>query len=466
MMWRLYSHVAPTGSRLYRRLVIGGAPKLLTLCLLTSAFPAPSQTWLPDEAEAVIHYDSNDDLQDPVAVLKRRLEKHEVKLKFEKDRGYLASLLHALQIPPSSQALVFSKTSSQADWTSGRTPRALYFNDQVYVGWAPNAPQLDLVSVDPKKGPIFYVLNQVPQGLPAFSRPASCATCHQTGKTLFWPGLVARSIHTASDGTPLSREVSFSLGHETPLSARWGGWYVTGTLGRLAENGGHLGNLFTADPDYRSQLARSVGSDPGDLNGLIETARYLAPSSDVVALLVFEHQARLHNLLTQANYETRLSLAHDAGRNEGLPPPGGISSGKPPRLSAEAQYRIEQTGERLLDYMLFRHEALLEGPVRSSNRFSEDFARGGPRDRRGRSLRELDLKSRLFRYPCSYLIYSPAFDELPQVLRNYLWQRMAQILTGRDQSEPYGTMPASDRAAVLEILLDTKPEFKNFCPSG
>src|SRR6516225_3162477 len=112
MMWRLYSHVAPTGSRLYRRLVIGGAPKLLTLCLLTSAFPAPSQTWLPDEAEAVIHYDSNDDLQDPVAVLKRRLEKHEVKLKFEKDRGYLASLLHALQVPPSSQALVFSKTSS------------------------------------------------------------------------------------------------------------------------------------------------------------------------------------------------------------------------------------------------------------------------------------------------------------------------------------------------------------------
>jgi hypothetical protein len=209
-----------------------------------------------------------------------------------------------------------------------------------------------------------------------------------------------------------------------------------------------------------------VGSDPGDLNGVIETARYLAPTSDVVALLVFEHQARLHNLLTQANYEARLSLAHDAGPSQGLPPPRGTSSGPSPGLSAEAQYRIEQTGERLLDYMLFRHEAPLEGPVRGSNRFVADFARGGPRDRRGRSLRELDLNTRLFRYPCSYLIYSPAFDELPQVLRNYVWQRMAQILTGRDQSEPYSTMSASDRTTILEILLDTKPEFKDFCPSG
>ena len=435
----------------------------VVLCLLSSAFAARCQAWLSDEAEAVIHYDSSDDLQDPVAVLQRRLEKREVKLKFEKNRGYLASLLHALRIPPSSQALVFSKTSSQADWTSGRTPRALYFNDHVYVGWAPRAPQLDLVSVDPKKGPIFYVLNQVPQELPAFSRPASCRECHQTGKTLFWPGLVARSIHTARDGTPLSREVGFSLGHETPPGARWGGWYVTGAVGGLAEKEGHLGNIFTADPDHPDQLARSVGSDPRDLNGVIETPRYLAPSSDVVALLVFEHQARLHNLLTQANYEARLSLAHDAGRDDLLP--GGISSGPSPGLSAEAQYRIEQAGERLLDYMLFRHEAPLEGPVRGSNRFVADFARGGPRDRRGRSLRELDLKTRLFRYPCSYLIYSPAFDELPEVLRNYLWQRMAQILTGREQSEPYSNMSASERAAVLEILLDTKPEFRNFCPS-
>jgi hypothetical protein len=451
-------------------LVIGEAPLLLTRCLvlvlLTTAFPAPSQTWLSDEAEAVIHYDSNDDLQDPVAVLQQRLKKRELKLKFEKNRGYLASLLNALQIPPSSQALVFSKTSSQADWTSGRTPRALYFNDQVYVGWAPHAPQLDLVSMDPKKGPIFYVLNQVPQELPAFSRPASCAACHQTGKTLFWPGLVARSLHTAGDGTPLSREVSFSLGHETPLSARWGGWYVTGTLGHLAEKGGHLGNIFTADPDHPSQPARSIGSDLGDLNSVVETTRYLAPSSDVVALLVFEHQARLHNLLTQANYEARLSLAHDVGQTEGPPPPGGTSSSPSSGLSAEAQYRIEQAAERLLDYMLFRHEAPLEGPAHCSNRFCADFTRGGPRDRRGRSLRELDLKNRLFRYPCSYLIYSPAFDDLAQVLRNYLWQRMAQILTGRDQTESYHTMSPSDRAAVLEILLDTKPEFKNFCHSG
>jgi hypothetical protein len=433
---------------------------LVAVYLLSVAFAGSSQTWLPEDAETVIHYDANDDLMDPVAVLQHQLNKGEIRLKFEKQRGYLKSLLDALHIPASSQGLVFSKTSSQADWTSGRTPRALYFNDNVYVGWTPDAPQIDLVSVDPKKGPIFYVLNQGPQGVPTFERPVSCRQCHQTGKTLFWPGLIARSLRTASDGTPLSREVSFSLGHETPISARWGGWYVTGGLNGLANPRGHLGNTFTADPDHPAQVDRFLGSNPKDLKGTIDSARYFSASSDVVALLVFEHQARLHNLITQASYETRLSVAHDAGRNEGPSPRDAIASNQSSGLSPEARFRIEESAERLLDYLLFRHEAPLQGPASGTNQFAADFARGGSRDRHGRSLRELDLKTRLFRYPCSYLIYSPAFEGMPDFLKNYLWERMAQILTGRDQRQPYATMSPTDRAAVLEILLDTKPEFK------
>jgi hypothetical protein len=415
------------------------------LFLLTGGLAAGSERWLDDWQESVIHYESKEDLKDPVALLERRIENREVTLKFEKDRGYLKSLLHALQIPRSSQGLVFSKTSSQADWTSGRTPRALYFNDNVYVAWVPEAPQIDLISMDPNKGPIFYVLSQRLQSSPAFVRQTDCRLCHQGGKTMFWPGLVAKSVHTTVGGKPLTREVAFSLGHETPISFRWGGWYVTGALDGAAGKGLHLGNTFTADPDCPGRAYQTLDPNLKDLKGVIDSARYLSASSDIVALLVFEHQTRMDNLLTQANYETRLALAR---------------GDQPAGQSDEARARIEQAGERVLEYMLFRREAPLDGRVRGTTRFTADFTRGGPRDSRGRSLRELQLETRLFRYPCSYVVYSPAFDGLPEEMRNYLWMRLEEILTGRELSEPYRSMPESDRAAVLEILRDTKPGFK------
>src|SRR5258708_3150080 len=280
---------------------------LAMVILLVGPLATRSETWLSDWQESVIHYDSDEGLKDPVALLQRRIENQKVTLKFEKSRGYLKSLLDALQIPRSSQGLVFSKTSSQSDWTSARTPRALYFNDNVYVAWTPDAPQIDLISMDPNKGPIFYVLSQKPQGSPAFVRQTDCRLCHQGGKTMFWPGLVAKSVHTTADGKPVSREVAFSLGHETPLSFRWGAWYVTGALHGMPEKVSYFGNIFTADPDCFGQRDRSLGVDVKDLKGIIDCIRYLSASSDVVSLLVFEHQTRMHNLLTQANYETRLA---------------------------------------------------------------------------------------------------------------------------------------------------------------
>jgi len=432
--------------------------RLLTLLFLLGGVGAiRAQTWLDDHEESIIRYGSNEDLNDPVVLLKRRIENRQINLRFERNRGYLKSLLDALQIPRSSQGLVFSKTSSQADWTSARTPRALYFNENVYVGWTPGAPQIDLISIDPNKGLIFYVLGQKLQASPTFVRQTDCRICHQGGKTMFWPGLVAKSVHTTVDGKPLSREVAFSLGHETPISFRWGGWYVTGALSGPPEKVAHLGNTFTADPECSGQRDRSLASDSRALKAEIESARYLAPSSDIVALLVFEHQTRMHNLLTQANYETRLSMARDAAKETEQ---DSSAKGQSIRISDESRARIEQAGERLLEYMLFRREAPLDGPVRGVNRFIAEFPRNSPRDSHGRSLRELDLKTRLFRYPCSYLVYSPSFDALPREMRDYLWLRLEQILSGRDSNEPYASMAQSDRVAVLEILRDTKPEFR------
>jgi hypothetical protein len=112
--------------------------------------------------------------------------------------------------------------------------------------------------------------------------------------------------------------------------------------------------------------------------------------------------------------------------------------------------------------MLFRNEAPLAGPVTGTSPFAAEFQKGGPRDAKRRSLRELDLKTRLVRYPCSYLIYSKSFDALPDVMKHYLWLRLEQVLNGQDRSPLYATMSLSDRQAVFEILVETKPEFRQW----
>jgi hypothetical protein len=187
-----------------------------------------------------------------------------------------------------------------------------------------------------------------------------------------------------------------------------------------------------------------------DLRRRFDSDRYLSPHSDIVALLVLEHEVRLHNLITHANYETRLALAES------------------PHLASSTQKddwpqaRIRLAGEMLLEYLLFRNEAPLKGPVKGTSNFATEFETNGPRDSKGRSLRQLDLKTRLLRYPCSFLVYSEGFDALPNEMKNYLWQRLDEILSGRDRSPTYAGMTDEDRQAVLEILRDTKPEFKQW----
>src|SRR5215510_13614103 len=80
----------------------------------------------------------------------------------------------------------------------------------------------------------------------------------------------------------------------------------------------------------------------------------------------------------------------------------------------------------------------------------------------GRSLRDLDLKRRLFKYPCSFLIYSETFDALPDAAKGAVYKRLWEILTGRDRSPRFAGLSQSERQAVLEILLETKsglPEY-------
>ena len=112
--------------------------------------------------------------------------------------------------------------------------------------------------------------------------------------------------------------------------------------------------------------------------------------------------------------------------------------------------------------MLMSGEAKLVAPMRGTSSFAKEFTAPGPRDPLGRSLRDLDLERRLFKYPCSYLIYSPSFDALPGAVSEYVWQRMWKVLSGEDTSEDFAHLTTDDRQAIREILRSTKsylPEY-------
>ncbi len=387
---------------------------------------------------------------DPVAQLQRRLAAGDAVLTYDPKLGYLPALLEALGIPAESQVLVFARTSLQRDFISPRTPRALYFNDDVYIGYVPGAPLIEIASVDANQGTIFYTLRQG-GGQPTVTRDDQCLQCHAAPRTLGVPGLIVRSVFADSTGMPLLSAKSFNTDHRSPLAERWGGWYVTGTHGEQR----HMGNVIAND----ESLDTEAGANITDLTGRFDPTNYLNAHSDIVALMVLEHQTYMHNLITRVNYETRMARRDREAINK--------MTGHPADTPTEStQRRIERAGEELLRYMLFVDEEILTDPLRGTSGFAESFAAQGPRDSKGRSLRDLDLNRWLFEYPCSYLIYSEAFDALPDPVREYVYQRLWDILQGNDTSGEYRSLSTPDRQAILEILLETKEGLPEYWRAG
>lgn len=394
---------------------------------------------------------------DAVARLQRRLATGEVTLDHNAGNGYLASLLKHLGVPTSSQSLVFSKTSFQRDRISPSNPRALFFDDSTYVGWVPGADVLELAATDPDLGTVFYTLDQrPPAGIaarPALERQThSCLQCHAGAMTRDTPGLLVRSVFTDRNGQPVLSAGTFLTAQPSPWSERWGGWYVTGTHGRQR----HMGNAIVADEGRpEATFDREAGANVTDLSARFDTSAYPAPGSDVVALMVLEHQAGTHNLLTRANHAARFALRDQLAMNRAL--------GRPEEHRSESTTaRIEAAGELLVRQMLFADEPPLNDSVKGTTSFADDFEARGPKDAIGRSLRELDLKRRLFRYPCSYLIYSESFDALPSELKEFVYRRLWQVLAVEDAPSDFPPLKRSQRRAIIRILAETKPGLPPF----
>jgi len=393
---------------------------------------AQSGTFRASRDHAAIRY-STAVTSDVVARLNHQIESGTVKLTFEAPGGYLKSVLNALAVPVSSQTLAFSENSLQREHINKAAPRAIYFNDTVAVGWARGADSFEVSVQDPTQGVIFYTIAQKPQPRPQLLRKTTeCLECHQTSETLGVPGLFAMSVLPLSDDKNDYAQ-GWGTDHRTPIEDRWGGWYVTGAQVPAV----HLGNVAVSHVP-RSYVRAPVAPRLATGSSAFDASGYLTPHSDIVALLVFNHQLRMTNLLTRLGWEARIA-AHDAP-GAALPP------------------AARDLARDVVDYLLFVDEAPLPSPVRGSSGFAQEFSSRGPRDTKGRSLRDLDLTRRLLRYPCSYMIYTDAFDALPPAAKSAVYDRMWEVLSGKETNKVYAVLSPADRRAIIDILRETKKD--------
>jgi hypothetical protein len=365
------------------------------------------------------------------------------------ERALLAAVLRELQVPVASQVAVFSRTSLQRGRIRPARPRVIYFSDTVYVGWVPGG-LIELTAVDPRLGPVFYTLEApIREGAPVkLARDAECLSCHGGTFVRDVPGVFVRSVFPDASGEPLLRFGTLVVDDQTPFSERWGGWYVTGYHGETP----HRGNAFAAD--VGGELAFTPAfARPDDLSGLIDAGPYLAPTSDVVALLVLEHQTALQNVLTRAAFATRRMIAYQRSLQRQFREP---ETDEPAFDSVRSVFR--GSAQEIVDRLLCRGEAPLPVGIIGAPAFRAAWAEGAPRDAAGRSLRDLHLEGRLLRHRCSPLIYSEMFAALPEPLRELVFAQLAAALADGEIGGRYAHLLAEERRAIWEILRATHPE--------
>ena len=414
------------------------AAAMLAVCLMDPHAPARARgsdfqgsTHLMPFDEDLIGYGKARETN-VVTLLQQRIDGGSARLEKDARGSLLPSILRELSVAASSQVLVFSKTSFQRDRIAPSNPRALYFNDRVYVGQVPGSPILEFTAVDPALGAVFYTLDESSAQRPRFVRTDQCTECHASARTMGVPGHLVRSFETEESGMVDLLTAVDPVNHRTPLSDRWGGWYVTGLHGSQT----HRGNLIGKAAYQKQATSPNHAGNVTNLSRWIEASKYLAPTSDIVALMVLEHQQHGQNFITRLGYEARLQLS----------------------AYGHVNYLRPQI-DAFLKYLLFAEEAPLAAPIEGSPAFRQAFECGGRRDSKGRSLRDLDLRTRLFAHPCSFLIQGDLFAALPGPLRNRILERLDAALAAAEPTDATRHIPAAERTVLRDILAETVPGY-------
>lgn len=388
-------------------------------------------------------------MNDPMTRLLAEIERGEKVIKEQPGLPLVRRLLKGLEIPVESQVLVFSRTSLQRGLVSPGNPRAIFFNEETYLGWMPEG-RIEIASSDPERGSVFFFQRKLDdrQGK-LFVRDRVCIQCHAGSATNFLPGLLARSVFPDGRGRSIKSVDSFErVGHNVALSDRWGGWYVTGGHEELR----HMGNAIASRGARGVELISDKAVEQVGLKHFFDTSQYPIATSDVTALLVLDHQVSMHFKLMEASYIVRQAI-HDAGW-----------SGKEVPLEQPEQFEraLRIATEQVVNHLLFADEVPIGGGrVAGDGVFVKSFLAGRVADSKGRSLRDFKLEERMFSYRCSYMIYSKSFTGLPEVLRKSIYRRLHEVLEPRLPVHRYDHFVPGERAAILEILNETVSGFKD-----
>ena len=365
-------------------------------------------------------------------------------------RRIVQRLLQELEIPVESQMLVFSKTSFQRQSISPNHPRAIYFSDTAYVGWVPGS-LIEVTTIDPLLGPVFYSFDPN-SAEPQFIRDNNCMTCHGGLFVRGVPGVFVRSVFTDETGEPLFRFGSEVVDYRTPFTNRWAGWYVTGKHGKAL----HRGNVFAQDKSGELVVNLKRGANITDLSDFFQTKAYLTSGSDIIALLVFEHQTTMQNALTRASMDCRRMLAYQKNLQFELKEP----------VTEELTYEsvkhvFDAAAQEVLDALLFKDEAQLPDGLVGDESFQNVFCKDAPRSGDAGSLKDFHLAGRLFKNRCSYMIYSECFLSLPVQLKQRLYSRLVHALNPANPDTRYAHLTVEERSRITTILKRTHPEFRN-----
>lgn len=379
---------------------------------------------------------------DPVTLMESRggFRNLPGKTELEKMRLVLAKL----GIPEASQILVFSKTSKQNDRINPRNPRSLFFSEDTYAGYVPGG-DMEIVSQDPLLGAVYHRISLGGEGEePVVKRETSdCLSCHGSARTENAPGVLVRSVFADADGRPLLALGGFTVDARTPLAERWGGYYVTGSSSLP-----HLGNrFFRADETAPAAVA---AESERSLEGKIDVSKYPRGGSDIVALLVLEHQCRVNNLFIAATIRYR--RMHWLGK--------ALDRASDPDRETAGRLADEDAAQ-IVAALLFKEEASLGDGVEGDEAFQDAFTARFPKTRDGRSLADFHLGSRLFKNRCSYMVYSKAFRSLPERVRSAVIKRLRAVLDGAEAQEEFAYLRKSERSRISEILVETLPGFRS-----
>ena len=431
-------------------------PLIVPCALLAAALAAPvaAQNSPTDEYQ-LLGYTSKAE-KNRIATLASKLESGEVTLEFSGHRGYLDSFLHALGIDPNSQVLVFSKTSLQHPLIDAKHPRAVYFNDDTYIGWVQNSNLVEVMTTDARLGNVFYAFHNLPNAKEPIERQSQrCLVCHDSSGAGGGgvPQILAQSSVYGTNDMMLAEVVNnTNVTDKTPIDKRWGGWYVTGLSGKQK----HLGNVQL---DSEQELARLERNLEINIPTLADQMRfdprpYAGKTSDIVALLVLEHQLTVQNQLTYIRFKAPAVLERS-----------NLASASSARswdeLPEKARKVLTRMNDELVRLMFFTDAAPFTDAIKGNADYVANFEAAGPKDQSGRSLRQFDLQKRLFKYPLSYLVYSEFFDTLPPFSKDYVMQQIAAVLQGK-RKDIAANLTAAQRKDISEILLATKPEFAGY----